>query len=164
MSSRKLYEITHDFKALIAQAEEQEGEISDDFDRTLMGIELELNDKLAACCCVIKNARAEAKMYGDEIKRLKALKDRQDAISERVEKYVESCVVPGVAWEQGPHKLAWRKSEAVELAEGVSIDEVPEAYRDTVITLRKAEAKRDLKQGADLWFCEVKERQNLQIK
>lgn len=162
--NRRLYEIHADFEAILERIEQAEGEIDETLESDLYKIELERDKKLENCCAVVKNARAEAELYDAEIKRLRAYKTRQEKIAERVEAYIEAHIIPGEQWSSGVHKIGWRKSESVELADDIDISEVPEAYRRTEMSLLKAEAKRDLKSGADLWFVKVTEKQNIQVK
>lgn len=163
-SSRRLYEIHADFEAVLERIEAAEGEIDETLESELYKIELERDKKLENCCAVVKNARAEADLYDAEMKRLRAWKTRQEKIAERVEAYIEAHIIPGESWSSGVHKIGWRKSESVELADDVDITEIPDAYKKYEISLLKADAKRDIKAGADLWFVKVVEKQNLQIK
>ena len=162
--SRRLYEIHADFEAILERIENAEGEIDETLESDLYKIELERDKKLENCCAVIKNARAEAELYDAEIKRLRAYKTRQEKIAERVEAYIEAHIIPGEQWASGVHKIGWRKSESIELADDIDINEVPDAYKRIEVHLLKAEAKKDLKLGADLWFVEVTEKQNIQVR
>jgi hypothetical protein len=162
--SRRLYEISADFNAILEQIESADGEVDQTLESELYKLELERDQKLENCCAVVKNYRAEADIYAAEIKRLRAQQTRCEKVAERVEAYIEAHIMPGEKWGSGPHKISWRKSESVELADDVDISEVPDAYKQTVTTLMKAEAKRDLKMGADLWFVKVTEKQNIQVK
>lgn len=164
MKNRTLYEIHGDLAGVLALIDEAEGEIGPELEEHLDRCQLAFELKLGNCCAVIKNYAAEADKYDAEIKRLKRERDRCAHVAERVRAYVQGHVVEGHAYDLTPHKIAWRKSEAVELADDIDISEVPDAYKDTITTLRKAEVKRDLKMGADLWFVKVVEKQNLQIK
>lgn len=162
--SRRLYEIHEDFEAILERIESAEGVIDETLESELYKIELERDKKLENCCAVVKNARAQADLFDAEMKRLRAMKTTQEKIAERVEAYIEAHIIPGEQWQSGVHKIGWRKSENVELADDVDIMEVPEAYRRHEISLLKADAKRDLKSGADLWFVKVVEKQNIQIR
>ena len=162
--NRRLYEIHADFEAILERIENAEGEIDETLESDLYKIELERDKKLENCCAVIKNARAEADLYDAEMKRLRAWKTRQEKIAERVEKYIEAHIIPGEQWSSGVHKIGWRKSESIELADDIDISEIPDAYKKYEISLLKSDAKRDIKAGADLWFVKVVEKNNLQIK
>lgn len=170
--NRRLYEIHADFEAILQRIENAEGEIDETLESDLYKIELERDKKLENCCAVIKNARAEAELYDAEIKRLRAWKTRQEKIAERVEKYIEAHLIPGESWANGVHRLGWRKSQKVDLADGVSIDEVPDAYKRVEMSLMRDEVKKDLPRGedkkltvpAEFWFVKVIDNQSLQVK
>ena len=170
--SRRLYEIHADFEAILERIENAEGEIDETLESDLYKIELERDKKLENCCAVIKNARAEADLYDAEMKRLRAWKTRQEKIAERVEKYVEAHLIPGESWANGVHRLGWRSSQKVDLADGVSIDEVPGAYKRVEMSLMRDEVKKDLPRDenkklvvpAEFWFVKVIDNQSLQVK
>lgn len=170
--SRRLYEIHEDFEALLQRIEAAEGEIDETLESELYKIELERDKKLENCCAVVKNARAEADLYDSEMKRLRAMKTQQEKIAERVEAYIAAHLLEGEKWASDVHKIGWRKSEQIELADDIPIEDVPDAYRNVEITLRKSDVKKDLPKDENgetyvpdaMWFVKLIKKQNIQVK
>ena len=113
------------------------------------------------------------KKYVNEVARLGALKaerTRIDALKAEREKTLDALertigrlLGEGNKADLGFAKLSWRKSEAVEIAAGKE-ESLPDAYLIPKWVPDKTAIKKDLKAGAEIPFCELVERQNLQIK
>lgn len=165
---RKLYELAVEFEKLAFQidqsANENEGEIPSDLEAKLDAVKLEMDAKLENCCAMVKEFLGVANMLNAESSRLTKRADSYEAAAEALMKYLGQHVKPGTKWERGPHRIGWIKSTSCKLVDGVKAEDLPEAYRRAKYDLRADEAKRDLKAGADLWFAELVEKQNLQVK
>jgi len=109
------------------------------------------------------NESAQLEAIKAEKKRIEALKAEREKLLEGLENTIGRLLGEGNKRDLGFAKLGWRKSEAVEIAAGKE-DQLPDAYLIPKWVPDKTQIKADLKQGVTIPFCELVERQNLQIK
>lgn len=127
----------------------------------IKGLDIQINDKIAGYCAIIKNLNLE---LGDYKETLSDLKRKQKTIESRMDflkTAVQAFVEPGMKWKKGIHSISWRPSESVEIT-----GDVPEQYQriKEVREPDKAAIKQSLKEGATLDFARLTRKQNIQIK
>ena len=85
---RNIYEIADDYIAVIAEIENNDGELTEDLEKRLQITEDELEDKLRAYRSVIKQNESFVDYNKDEIKRLRDRNKSFDNTKERLCKYI----------------------------------------------------------------------------
>lgn len=159
-----LYNISKIFEQAIAKLEAAESE-ADYYDAevTLHAIEAAKDDKLEACCCYLKNLRAEEELISSEIDKLRAKQEAAAARVEKFEKYLAGCLGVDEKWKRGVHSISFRKSEAVKI---IDSETIPSAYLREILKYEadKTQIKTDLKMGAKIPGVELEIRHNLQVK
>lgn len=85
---RNIYEIADDYIAVIAEIENNDGEITEDLEKKLQITENELEEKLRAYRSVIKQNESFVDYNKDEIKRLRDRNKSFDNTKERLCKYI----------------------------------------------------------------------------
>lgn len=85
---RNIYEIADDYIAVIAEIENNDGEITEDLEKRLQITEDELEEKLRAYRSVIKQNESFVDYNKDEIKRLRDRNKSFDNTKERLCKYI----------------------------------------------------------------------------
>lgn len=127
----------------------------------LAELQMDRKTKIRNIACYIKDLRADAKAYDEEAKEFMARKKQATTKADNLTKYL-SDVLNGEKIKAREYAIGWRRSEAVEVAEGASIpDEFLIAQEPKV---NKTSIKAALKAGAVIPGCELVERNNIQIK
>jgi hypothetical protein len=156
-----LYELNKARFALLAELQDLEGELSPELEARLTALDAALDDKLEACCAVLKNMHGMAELHDAEIKRLKERRDAIEARAERLREWVGSFL-GAEGWERGLHRLSWRNSEAVEC----ELEKLPDQYRVAKV-VESADKKlllTALKTGAQIPGAQLVKRKHLQLK
>jgi len=109
------------------------------------------------------NEAAQLGALKAERARIDALKAERENTLDALERTIGRLIGEGNKADIGFAKLSWRRSEYVEIAAGKE-DQLPDAYLIPKWVPDKTQIKADLKQGATIPFCQLVERQNLQIK
>ena len=159
-----LYEITQNMKMLTSYLDEEDFD-SDVYENTLDLIKTELNNKSTSLIHVIKNIESDETMLDNEIKRLKAIKDRKSKNLKDVKEYIKVCME-----QMGLNKIetpignfSLRKSESVDIINPVKI---PAQYLNTVVEYKpdKVKIKEAIKNGIKIEGVEIVTNNNLNIK
>lgn len=131
----------------------------------LDNLQMERNEKLESCACYIKNVMADIAAFKAEIDRLTKTKRVMENKAERMKQYIADNMTEGEKLTTPRCSLSWRKSEVVEVEDGVDIwslpteaIKVPEPYAD------KAELKRLIKEGVSISGVRIVTNNNLQVK
>lgn len=152
-----LYEIED---AIMNLVDEETGEIADY--EALEALEMERDKKISNLGCLIKNLRAEeAAIKAEKM----ALGARQQAVgnhADRLEDYL-SRYLNGTKYEDGRVKISYRKSESVEVDDGV-LDTLPARFIKVERSVMKTPLKDALKGGQVFEGCRLVTKQNIQIK
>jgi hypothetical protein len=161
--SISLYDIEHKrlelFDALTGDDEAAAARAKDE----LAAIEEVRDDKLAGCCGHLKNLESDVEAIQTEIVKLN---DKLSAALKRADKfrdYIKFCIGEGSKWKNGVHSISWRKSEAVEIPDD---EKVPSQYMRVTVTESpdRAAIKLDLRNGLQVDWAKIVERQSLQVK
>lgn len=157
-----LYELQKDLYAILSRFaadelnDEERAAAQDSLEATLQ----ERDIKISNCCALIKNWEADLESFDVEIKRLREKKALKERKIERLTNYVQYCL-SGQAWSNAVHKVAYRTSTAVEVADDANL---PDPYVRIIREPDKATIKKDLLNGASIPGCVLVHRNNISIK
>ncbi len=156
-----LYNIKSEYLA-IAQ-ELAEGELTPELEKSLMITESNLQEKAINYGYVIKNFESEVDIIDEEIKRLNALKKaRVNAVEKLKTNISDAMQLFGILEVKAPtFKMNFRKSESVEIYEGLSQEYLTEkiSYQPDKIAIKNA-----IKEGKTVNGAGIIINYNLQIK
>lgn len=156
-----LYNIKSEYLA-IAQ-ELAEGELTPELEQALMITEANLQEKAINYGYVIKNFESEVDIIDEEIKRLNALKKaRVNAVEKLKTNISDAMQLFGILEVKAPtFKMNFRKSESVEIYEGLSQEYITEkiSYQPDKIAIKNA-----IKEGKTVNGAGIIINYNLQIK
>lgn len=141
----KLYELTADYNNLLSMVESgdfSEDEVAD----TLEGIQGEIDDKLQATVCVIREMEAEAKKFDDEIARMTAIKKSYKSNSDRLKEYIRfEMEKTGIDKSKGLFSISLGKpSSSTQIND---IEAIPDKYKKISVSADKAAISKALKAG-----------------
>jgi hypothetical protein len=145
---------------LLLELQDAEGEVTPQWEARWNAVETARDDKLEACCCVLKNFRAWIEMHKLEIQRLTARKQILENRAEQLENWVGGIIGPE-GWEQGLHRLSWRKSKSVEVEDP---EKLPLEMTRVKLEADKTALKKAIEGGATFEGVKLVEKQSLQIK
>lgn len=156
-----LYNIKSEYLA-IAQ-ELTEGELTPELEQSLIITEANLQEKAINYGYVIKNFESEVDIIDEEIKRLNALKKaRINAVDKLKNNISDAMQLFGILEVKAPtFKMNFRKSESVEIYEGLSQEYITEkiSYQPNKIAIKNA-----IKEGKTVNGAGIIINYNLQIK
>lgn len=159
-----LYEIDRTIMEVVNNGfafDEETGEITFDTSN-LESLQLERDTKVENIACWIKNLKADIDGLKEEEKALKERRTAKENKIENLEKYL-MFALNGEKFETARVAISYRKSQVVEIADGVSL---PEEYTRTKTTVEpdKTALKNALKGGAVIEGVELVEKNNIAIK
>jgi len=165
----KLYEIAHEYRAIMAQVEAADGELTG-IEYALDDVQEQMSDKCAAICTIIREHEALADMRRNEAKRLTVAAQRDETTVERLKAYL-AANVPADGIQAGVFTVGFRTSKAVELdaldmADMRDLSEhFPDFYR-TEISVKpdKTAIKKAIESGETITGARLVVRQNISIK
>ena len=166
----KLYEVANDYLALM-QAIENDELPEEAIADTLEAIKGEIEVKADNIACLLKNIEADITAFKAEENRLAERRKVKEKAHERLKQYLsntlQSLNIDKV--ETARNNISFRKSESVEVTdEGVFIEWARNwhdeflTYREP--TLNKAEIKRAIKSGCEIFGAQLISKNNIQIK
>ena len=159
-----LYEITQNMKLLNEYLDEDDFD-DDVYQNTLGLIKYELSSKSTSLIHVIKNIESDETILDNEIKRLKAIKDRKSKNIESLKEYIKVCMehmnLTKIETPLGNFSL--RKSESVNIIDPTKI---PSEYVSVVIENKpdKVKIKEAIKNNINIDGVEIIIKNNLNIK
>lgn len=161
-----LYQIRTEHLALIAQIEEQDGEIYDHQEQALGFTQEAFQEKAVSVGFAVKSYEDGIKAIEAEIKRLQGMKQGAEKRMEWWKSQLEGAMHQfGVEKIDTPTlKLSFRKSEAVEVE---NEDLIPQDVKELVPAswkISKTKIKEAIKAGKEVPGASLVSRQNLQIK
>ena len=155
----KLYEIIHEIENFDFIIDEETGEILNAMQ--LDELELAKEEKVENICLWIKNLKAEANAIKEEVS---SLQKRHKAVhnkAESLERYIQQAL-NGEKFKTARVSVSYRKSETVECADILAVDDDYLRYKEP--ELDKAKVKAALKEGIDVKGCSLIQKQNMQIR
>ena len=159
---KSIYEISNDYLTLMNEIEQAEGEITPEMEAQLKINEGELQSKSIAYLAVIKEREAFVTQIDEEIKRLTALKKRNNSLVDRLKENILNAVNLFGTIETQFNKFSIRKSESVEV---LDVNELPKEYKVVKVTEQadKKAIKEALKSGKQIIGCSILTNSNLKI-
>lgn len=158
-----LYKIHTSHRNLIAQIEENGGELSPEVETALQGLQIDLEDNLSSLAYTVKEFEDKGLLVDNEIKRLQALKKSHLNNAEYFKNHIDTVMreLELTKIDKNNIRLSYRKSTAVEILDAAALDA---RYLNTVVTPNKVAIKAAIEAGEPVRGAEIVERQNLQIK
>ena len=158
-----LYEIKNEYLELINQVEEMEGEITPEIEIKLNINQNELQNKAIAYHSVILSKDAFNMQIDNEIKRLQALKKRNNSLVDNLKDRLVGAIQMFGEFTVGTNTFGLRKSERVEVED---VNQLPKEYKTIKVTeqANKIEIKKALKLGQEIENAYIVEQYNLKIK
>ena len=160
---QSLYKIEQDYLELINQIEESDGELSQEVQDALIINEGQLKQKSISYLEVIKAKEAFNSNVDEEIKRLQAIKKRNNSLVNRLNSTLLDAVNLYGDFEVGTLTFTTRKSERliIDNEEDISND-----YKVTklVTSVDKLAIKKAIKDGQDVKGATLQENKNLRVK
>lgn len=125
---------------------------------------MERDVKIENICLWIKNLKAEAEALKAEkdafAQRQKAAENKMESLKKYIASYLD-----GAPFKTAKCAVSFRKSESVEIDEGVNVANIPDEYlRFKEPEVNKTELKKALKAGKRIEGVSLVEKQNIQIK
>lgn len=164
----KLYEIAKDYLSFMEAIENEEipeEAIAD----TLEAIEGEIEIKADNIACILKSLEAEATALKAEETKLAERRKAKERTYDRLKQYLSDTLqaIGLYKMESARNKISFRKSEAVEVADGFI--EWAKENRDDLLTYAQPKAnltaiKKLLKDGEEVAGAQLITKQNIQIK
>jgi hypothetical protein len=163
----KIYEINEEMQALDglldSWAGNHEGDITDfPLNDELERLEGEREEKLLNLAVWVKDLKAEAEAFTNEIKRLQG---RQKALinkSERIKEFIDYNLQKGEKLSDTRAVLSYRKSTQVVL--DVPVEDLPPEFVKTSVAADKTALKEYLKTNEGSDIAHMQENHSLQIK
>lgn len=138
--SRKLHEIVTDLSVLLAQVEENDGELTPEIAEELEDTGLELRDKVDAVMAYREDVLGDAEKFKAGAARLTANRQTLERTAKSLADYVRGCLeaadVKSIATER--FKKIWRQNNPVKVVVD-DAERVPEEYRLATLTVALAE-------------------------
>lgn len=164
----KLYEIAKDYLSFMEAIENEEipeEAIAD----TLEAIEEEIEIKADNIACILKSLEAEATALKAEETKLAERRKAKERTYDRLKQYLSDTLqaIGLYKMESARNKISFRKSEAVEVADGFI--EWAKENREDLLTYAQPNAnltaiKNLLKDGEEVAGAQLITKQNIQIK
>jgi hypothetical protein len=158
-----LYTLTTEAQMIASLLETEE--LTPELESMLIINQQELSHKSIDYAKVIRNKEADSEAIENEIKRLKAMKEANDRVIDRMKEAVRNAMVSaGIdKIESSLFKLSLRRSEAVEV---ISIDQLPESLTvvKKTVSADKMKIKEQIKNGVHVEGAVLVENFNLTIK
>ena len=163
-----LYEIDHGLAEAFERAIDPEtGEIINDAAWSeLELLQMAREDKLENVALWVKDLNAEAAAIKNEEAALKARRQSTERKADSLRGYLAYALGGAEKFKTAKVAISWRKSETVELLEGVDPVTLPLEFQRVKVSVEpdKTKLKDALKAGAEIPGVELVEKQNLQIK
>lgn len=158
-----LFEITTQQRLLIEEIEAMEGEITPEVEAQLEITKEQLEQKSLAYLSVITNKEGFNDLISNEIKRLQALKKRNDNIVDRLKENLLNAVRTFGEYRVGTHTFTTRKSSSVEVED---VNSLPKEFKVIKVTEQadKMALKKAIQDGQKIDGVAIVEHLNLSIK
>ena len=157
-----LYQIETEHLALMQQIENAEGEITEEIAQQLEINESQLQSKSIAYLSVIKSKESFNSQIDEEIKRLQAMKKRNNNLVTNLKNRLLDAVKLFGDYESGLSSFGTRKSSSVEVE---NVNALPKEFKVIKVTEQadKAALKKAIKEGQEIEGVSIVEKLNLKI-
>jgi phosphoribosyl-ATP pyrophosphohydrolase len=162
--SSTLYNISNEYKAIMAAIEANEGEITDEVAPMLEIVEANLQEKAVNYAFMIKHYEDRGSLIAAEIKRLQGLKAKADKTAEKLSDRIASAMQEfGITKVEGETiTLSFRKSTAIEIEAEEQLN--VEFMKFSKPVPDKTAIKKAIEEGREVIGARLVTNQNLQIK
>ena len=159
---QSLYNIVQEQRYTLSEIEEMEGELTPELEEQLIINSSQLDGKSMAYLEVIKTKDVFNTQIEEEIKRLQAMKKRNDNLITRLKDNLLIAVKTFGDFEVGFTKFGTRKSSTVEVED---VNQLPKEFKVIKVTEQadKKAIKEALSKGVEIEGCSIQEHQNLKI-
>jgi len=160
---QSLYHIETEYRSLIDQVEQAEGELTEELEQALQINETQLQSKSIAYLEFIQSKETFNSRIDDEIKRLQAMKKRNANLVSKLKNRLLDAVKLFGNFEVGLTKFGTRKSQQVVVE--VNANELDGEFKTITITEKadKKAIKDAIKRGESVEGCELIDVLNLKI-
>ena len=157
-----LYQIETEHLALMQQIENAEGEITEEIAEQLEINEGQLQSKSIAYLSVIKSKESFNSQIDEEIKRLQAMKKRNNTLVTNLKNRLLDAVKFFGDFESNLSSFGTRKSSSVEVE---NVNALPKEFKVIKVTEQadKAALKKAIKEGQEIEGVSIIEHFNLKI-
>jgi vacuolar-type H+-ATPase subunit I/STV1 len=157
-----LYQIETEHLALMQQIENAEGEITEEIAEQLEINEGQLQSKSIAYLSVIKSKESFNSQIDEEIKRLQAMKKRNNTLVTNLKNRLLDAVKLFGDFESNLSSFGTRKSSSVEVE---NVNALPKEFKVIKVTEQadKAALKKAIKEGKEIEGVSIVEKLNLKI-
>ena len=157
-----IFKISDEFLQLINQAEETDGELSEELVSQINLSEENLIEKASNYVGVIKMKEGVIDVLDKEIKRLQSLKKKEEKVVSWLSNNLEFAVKTFGIEEVGTNKLKLRKSSSVQVDD---VNSLPKEFKVTKVTEQadKKAIKEALNSGAEIEGCSILTKETLKI-
>jgi len=159
---QSLYNIIEEQRYTLSEIKEMEGELTPELEERLEITALQLESKSIAYLSIIKTKEAFNLQITEEIKRLQAMKKRNDNLVTRLKDNLLIAVKTFGDFEVGFNKFGTRKSSSVEVKD---VNHLPNEFKTIKVTetANKTKIKKALQSGQEIEGCSIVENLNLKI-
>jgi len=159
---QNLFTIETEYLQLMDQIQEAEGEITEELAEQLKINETQLQGKSIAYLEVIKGLEGRKTTIDEEIKRLQAIKKREDNLAKRLKERLLEAVNLFGEFTSGTHTFGTRKSSSIEVED---VNGLPKEFKVVKVTEQadKKALKEAIKAGEEIEGVELVEKLNLKI-
>ena len=158
-----LYQIENDYQSLMNEIEEADGVLTDEQNEALVINENQLKQKNISYLEVIKGKEAFNLNIDNEIKRLQAIKKRNNTLIDRLNNSLLDAVKLFGEFTVGTLTFTTRKSESITIEDEELIDKKYKTVKVTT-SISKADIKKAIKNGDNVLGASLSENLNLKIK
>ncbi len=146
MPEAKLYELTEELDAVLAQLEAQDGELTPELERWLDEAQGRFDEKVEKTALAIRTLEARADMVRSEIDRLETLRKPLAKSAESLKRYLHTQMeTAGVRKVDGELAKVWvQKNSRPSIRYDGNLDDLPES-------LRRVETSFDSQAAYGLW-------------
>jgi len=157
-----IYECDEVMRAMEAQADINEGELTDEQVNELVLAQTTSIAKLTSLCNYMQYLTSQAEMAKAEASRVSRVKISAEKRVESIKKWLLPYLLEHGPVNAGTHRLSTRKSKGVVLVDGFNVDEYMNSK--VVWTPDKQRIKTDIENGIEVRGAVLEERINVQFK
>lgn len=157
----KIYEIDKAIEEILSTEVTEDGEISQQVFEAIEELTLAKEERIDSLLSYYKDSLADSEKIKAEAK---ALVTRARVLENRaasLKSYLACVIGTGRKWQNARHKVAWRKSQAVEVLDAKKVP--PDFIIDVEPKINKAALKLALKAGEKVGGACLVERENMII-
>lgn len=157
----KIYEIDKAIEEILSTEVTEDGEISQQAFEAIEELTLAKEERIDSLLSYYKDSLADSDKIKAEAKALTARARVLESRAASLKSYLACVIGTGRKWQNARHKVAWRKSQAVEVLDA---KKVPSDFViDVEPKINKAALKLALKAGEKVEGARLEERENMII-